>query len=202
MSGFFIVFEGIDGAGKTTQINLLMAKLEEHGFEVVRTLEPGGTIAGQTIRNLVFTNELDPVTEVFLFAADRAEHVRKVVAPALADGKIVVSDRFLLSSIAYQGYGKGLGAQFVEEINIHALDGVCPDLTIILDMPVDRALKRVQNANRFENVELQSKVRDGFLTEANKNKTKIVIIESDNDPETISRRVWTVVSQRLEGGTK
>lgn len=202
MSGFFIVFEGVDGAGKTTQINILQKKLVANGFDVVRTLEPGGTNAGQTIRNLVFTNELDPVTEVFLFAADRAEHVRKVIAPALDAGKIVVSDRFLLSSVAYQGYGKGLGAEFVEEINKHALDGVSPDLTIILDIPVDRALKRVQNANRFENLELQSKVRDAFLTEANKNKTKIVIIDSDNDPETISQRVWEAVSQKLEGGKK
>jgi dTMP kinase len=202
MSGFFIVFEGVDGAGKTTQIKLLYSKLIENGYGVVRTLEPGGTSAGQTIRNLVFHNEIDPVTEVFLFAADRAEHVRKVIAPALNDGKVVISDRFVLSSIVYQGYGKGLGGEFVEEINKHALDGVSPDLTIILDIPVDKALKRVQNANRFENRELQDKVRVGFLTEANKNKTKIVLIESDNEPETISRLVWEEVSQRLEGGTK
>lgn len=202
MSGFFIVFEGVDGSGKTTQINLLYSKLIEKGVDAVKTLEPGGTPAGQIIRNLVFQNEIDPITEVFLFAADRAEHVRKVIVPALREGKVVISDRFLLSSIAYQGYGKDLGAEFVENINKHALDGVSPDLTIILDVSVDKALKRVQNANRFENRELQDKVRDGFLTEANKNKTEIVIIESDKEPEMISQLVWEEVSQRLEGGIK
>lgn len=202
MKGFFIVFEGMDGTGKTTQINLLEAKLREHGYCVARTLEPGGTPAGQTIRNLVFHNELDPVTEVFLFAGDRAEHVRKVIAPALNEGKIVISDRFLLSSVAYQGYGKGLGAEFVQEINKHAVDGVKPDLTIILDMQVDKALKRVQNANRFETFELQEKVRAGFLAEANKSKTNIIIINGDDAPESIAENIWAEVKPKLEGGIK
>lgn len=142
--GLFIVFEGIDGSGTTTQCELLARYIEEQGLPVVRTREPGGTPLAEKIRHLVLdpTEEVDDITEMLLYAASRAQHVHQVIAPALQGGTTVVCDRFVASSLAYQGYGRGLGWEAVWQVNQAAVDGCLPDLTIYLDLPLAEASRR------------------------------------------------------------
>lgn len=198
MNGKFIVFEGIDGSGKTTQTILLTDKLKSIGFDITTTFEPGDTEIGKLIREALFLFEIDPATESLLFAADRSEHVKNVIRPALNHGGIVISDRFFLSSIVYQSYGKGLPRDWVEIINRYSIMDTIPDLTIVLDLPVDMALKRVQNANRFENLDLQEKVRKGFLDEALKNVNRIKVIDASNDVKNIKNEIEKIVLPLLE----
>lgn len=144
MSGFYLVFEGPDGSGKTTQAKRLAAACQAIGSDVLETREPGGTPAGDKIRAILVDPKLplEPETEMYLFAANRAETVRKVVLPALKEGKLVISDRHVDSSIAYQGAGRELGMKTVREINQIAIDGVVPHLTILLDVPVATSVAR------------------------------------------------------------
>ncbi len=193
MTGKFIVFEGVDGAGKSTQTKLLADLIKGLGFGLVVTFEPGDTEVGKLIRQALFGCEIDPTTEALLFAADRAEHVRKVIQPALAEGKVVISDRFLLSSIVYQSHGKGLPREWVGMINKRPILDATPDLTIVFDLPVDTALKRVQNANRFENASLQEKVRKGFLDEAAKDPGKVKVVDASKDAESIHSEIAKLV---------
>jgi len=199
--GKFIVFEGIDGAGKSTQIQKLEQRLNEHGIKTCLTFEPGDTKPGQIIRKMLFENMIDPLTEAFLFAADRTLHVRNVVLPALKKGLCVISDRFLLSSVAYQGYGKMLGAQFVKDLNTPVIGDLKPDLTIILDVQVDMSLKRVHNANRFEQKGLLEKVREGFLKEAQIDPN-LVVIGAEKSADEVFVDVWSKVSSLFIGGAK
>ncbi len=193
----FIAFEGIDGCGKSTQARVLAEKLKEFGKDVVLTREPGATKVGKVIREMLFTTEIDPVTEVFLFASDRSSHINEVISPSLDAGKTVITDRYLLSSVVYQGIGKDVGKDFVLNVNNPITKNFVPDLTIILDMPVDIALKRVQNANRFEKYDLQERVREGFLDEASKNPEKVKVI---NGNQSISRVSEDILNLVLSGG--
>jgi len=193
MSGYFIAFEGIDGCGKSTQAGLLAEKLKSFEKKVILTREPGATPVGKKIREMLFTTEIDPVTEAFLFAADRSNHLKQVILPSLKKDMIVISDRYILSSIVYQGIGKGLGRDFIIRVNEPATNGLLPDLTIILDMPVDIALKRVQNANRFEQMELQKKVRNGFLKEAELSPEKIKVVNADTGINGVTERIWKLL---------
>src|SRR5256885_10943626 len=136
--GYFITFEGLDGAGKTTQVMMLEKWLIDQHIDYIRTREPGGTLLGQEIRTLLFERpniEMDALTEAFLFAADRSTHFAKVVIPALKSGKVVISDRCFDSNIAYQGFLRGVGSGFVEHINRAAMRLREPHLTILLDLP-------------------------------------------------------------------
>lgn len=140
MNGHFIVFEGLDGAGKTTQIRILQEWLQAQGYDVLVTREPGGVAISEQIRGIILSvdnTEMDPVSECYLYAAARAQHVRQLILPALERGKIVLCDRYLASSIAYQGYARGLGKQVVMDINRIAVGGTLPNMTIFLDMPFD-----------------------------------------------------------------
>jgi len=163
VSGKFIVFEGVDGAGKTTQIKLLHKKLTDMGHDCIMTYEPGDNSVGRSVREFLIERDLDAVSEALLFAFDRAVHIREIVRPAIGEGKIVLCDRFLMSSLVYQGIARGLGEEWINEINSRGLGGLVPDVTLVFDIAVDTALKRVQNANRFENTSLQEKVREGFI---------------------------------------
>ncbi|MEI8055871.1 MAG: dTMP kinase [Actinomycetes bacterium] len=151
--GVFVAFEGGDGAGKSTQANTLADELTSAGFEVVRTREPGGTPAAEAIRAVVLTPDyagLDPRAEALLFAAARSEHVSRLIAPALARGAIVICDRYVDSSIAYQGVARGLGVDVVTEINMWATGGLLPDLTVLLDVDANAGLERATDPNRLE----------------------------------------------------
>lgn len=170
MSGLFIVFEGADGSGKSTQLRLLAEYLERGGVVPVRTREPGGDAVAEQIRDLLLDKsnaQMDAVTEALLYAAARASHVRQTLKPALAEGKVVLCDRFLLSSYAYQGYGRGLGVDLVRRINAPAVDGCLPDATVFINIPPERAFARMnENKERdrleCEHISFHRRVFDGF----------------------------------------
>ena len=171
MKGYFITFEGPDGSGKTTQIGLLKDYLKEIGFEVVVTREPGGTSIGEAIREIILDSaygEMTPVTEMLLYAAARAQHVDELIKPALESGKIVLCDRFVDSSLAYQGFGRGLGIELIERVNKVALNGINPDMTFFFDLDPKEGLKRGQargeGADRLEleSMDFHQRVYDGF----------------------------------------
>ncbi len=169
-SGLFISFEGIEGSGKSTQMTLLSKYLSSKGYEVTMTREPGGTPIGEAIRVVLLNpdfTEMDYRTEVLLYAADRAQHVAESIKPALARGSIVVSDRYLDSTIAYQHYGRGLPLDYILKANEQATEGIMPNLTILLTIPVEVGLKRATKtiADRIEreDLEFHERVAKGFL---------------------------------------
>lgn len=155
--GYFITFEGGDGAGKSTQINRLMEHLEKCGFDVILTREPGGTDIGEKIRNIILdpeNKEMDAVTEAMLYAASRAQHVAQVIKPAIEEGKIVICDRFIDSSIAYQGFGRGLGDS-VSIINSYAVGEYMPDKTVLLKLKPQLGNKRISTREK-DRIELEA----------------------------------------------
>ncbi len=188
--GLFITLEGIEGSGKTTQTAILGDALRAAGHGVTVTHEPGGTRAGEAIRGIFLDPavSLSVASELLLVLADRAQHVREKLKPALARGKIVISDRYSDSTVAYQGYGRGFDLQLLGELNRLASDGMKPDLTIVLDCPVETGLARtrarargdVRRPDRFEGEELEfhRKVRAGFLTIAKAEPTRVTVIDS------------------------
>lgn len=171
MRGFFIVFEGADGCGKSTQARLLSEYLEELGVNVLRTREPGGCPVAEEIREIVLSKDekkMEAVTEAMLYAAARAEHVRQVIKPALESGKLVICDRYLLSSLAYQGYGRQLGVDAVRSINEPAVDGCLPDVTVFINVPPEFAFKRMNDQKvhdrlEREDITFHDRVFNGFV---------------------------------------
>ncbi|MHB8841764.1 MAG: dTMP kinase [Candidatus Aquicultor sp.] len=168
--GLFITFEGIEGSGKSTQMMLLATYLNSKGYEVTMTREPGGTPIGEAIREVLLNpdfTEMDYRTEVLLYAADRAQHVAESIKPGLGRGSIVVSDRYLDSTIAYQHYGRGLPLDYILKANEQATEGIMPNLTILLTVPVEtgleRATKIVTDRIEREDVEFHERVEKGFL---------------------------------------
>lgn len=171
MSGFFIAFEGPDGCGKSTQVKMLAEYLEGAGVSVLRTREPGGCPVAEEIREIVLSKDekkMEAVTEAMLYAAARAEHVRQVIMPALQCGKLVLCDRYLMSSLAYQGYGRQLGAERVRSINEPAVNGCLPDATIFINVPPEYAFKRmseqkVHDRLEREDMSFHERVFNGFI---------------------------------------
>ena len=203
----FVTFEGIEGSGKSSHARALAETLRSSGRVVVETREPGGTPAGAAIRALLLGAEATPLTgqtELFLVCADRAQHVSQVIRPALADGRVVVCDRFSDSTLAYQGYGRGLDLAVVRALDAEARGGLAPVLTFLLDCPVDvglgRAKARAGAADRFEReaVAFHQRIRDGFLALAADAPDRIVVIDSTADPAVASERILAVTRARLE----
>jgi len=198
-NGCFITFEGSDGCGKSTQAKLLAEYLTSMDYEVVLTREPGGTPLAENIRQVILTptaETLHPMTEILLYAASRAQHVEELIKPALAAGKVVICDRFIDSSLAYQGYGLGRDLQMVSEINLAAVGAVLPDLTIVIDITVEEALERAisrsgQIQDRIESRDLQfhQRVRQGFLELAKDNPRMKVLEASGKSIEQIHSEV-------------
>jgi len=203
MRGLFITIEGIDGTGKTTQIKLLSKYLKGKGYNILVTQEPGGTRIGQEIRDILKdkTNiELLPLTEMLLFMAARYQHLQEVVSPALQEGKIVISSRYVDSTYAYQGYGEGLSLthiQRVEEMVIE--DDLYPDLTIILDLPSKTAIKRIKrDKDRIESkdIEFYDRVRMGFhMIVRMSHRCKIV--DARGKVEDVHKRIKEIIDQFL-----
>ncbi len=200
MSGRFIALEGVDGSGKTTQALMLADALEARGVPVLRTREPGGTPVGELIRDVVLAApslSMTLLTEVHLFAASRAEHVRTVIRPALAEGTWVVSDRFVDSSLAFQGAGRRLGVDAVWEANRAAVDGCLPDLAVVVDVPLDVAGgRRKASPDRIEaeGPGFHARVADGYreLVEANPGRMRLV--DGRGTPDEVHARVLDAVS--------
>ncbi len=206
MNGLFITFEGADGCGKSTQLRLLAEYLEENGAEVVRTREPGGSFVAEKIRAILLDNEnaeMDAMTEALLYAAARAEHVRRVIKPALQAGKVVLCDRFIHSSLAYQGYGRELGVPLVRRINEPAIDGCMPDITVFINVPPDRAFSRMNEHKQHDRLESESlsfheRVFEGF-TELSRESGMILIDAIGTKYETqdiIRQRLMPVFQQK------
>ena len=205
MTGLFISVEGIDGVGKSTQIGMLAEFLAEQGREVVRTLEPGGTELGQEIRHLLLHRKGDvaPRAEALLYAADRAHHVATKVRPALERGAVVITDRYLDSSVAYQGAGRALDAAEVRSISMFAVQNLLPELTILLDLPAEQALARRANTGNEpdrlerEKVEFFEAVRQAFLAMAAAEPARWLVIDADQTPEAMQVEIRDRLAQLL-----
>jgi dTMP kinase len=203
--GGFISIEGGEGAGKSTQVGLLVSALDRAGIAVKATREPGGSPGAEAIRRLLLEGEgerWDAISEALLLVAARRDHVAGVIAPALAEGVWVVSDRFADSMMAYQGYGKGLGLQDLAALHRFALGDFAPDLTVILDLPVETGLARAaarSPADRFERLdrEFHEKLRQGFRQIAADSPARCILIDAAGDPQTVHRAVVAAVEQRL-----
>jgi thymidylate kinase (EC 2.7.4.9) len=189
MAGLFLTLEGLDGSGKSTQAKLLAAFLEGRGLPVVLTREPGGGLPG--VRDLLLRGELSPEAEYLLFSADRAEHVRKVILPSLEAGAWVVSDRYLDSSLAYQGFGRGLPLPWLLEVAKEATLGLTPRLTFLLDLPPEEALRRVKDPDRLEREGLAffQRVREGYLFLAEKEPHRFVVLDATGSVEAVAQRI-------------
>jgi dTMP kinase len=193
--GLLIAFEGGEGAGKTTQARLLAIWLREQGFDVVATHEPGATKVGMRLRALLLDTAhtgLSPRAETLMYAADRAEHVKTVIAPALERGAVVVTDRFTDSSLAYQGWGRNQSVREVAELNRWATGGLRPDLTVLLDLPpVAGLVRRAPSADRLEAepAEFHQRVREGFLAQARQDPGRYLVLDATRPPDQLSREI-------------
>jgi dTMP kinase len=200
LSRRFIVFDGVEGCGKSTQARLLAEALQARGERVVQTLEPGGTAIGEAIRGLLLDpqfSEMHELTEAFLFCADRAQHVLEVIRPALEAGKVVVSDRYASSTMVYQGFAGGLGAEAVEVLTWYATKGTQPDLLVILDIDPAEGMrrKRGDEADRIEQKsgEFHQRVREGFVQYAEHQGNRAVVLDGDRPAEVIAAEVMELV---------
>ncbi|MEL0200420.1 MAG: dTMP kinase [Aquiluna sp.] len=197
----FITFEGIDGVGKSTQLDMLEKHFVESGREVVRTLEPGGTELGQEIRHLLLHRKGDvaPRSEALLYAADRAHHVETKIKPALASGKVVLSDRYFDSSVAYQGAARELDVNEVREISLWAIDRLLPDLTVMLDLDAAAAIERRGNKGtepdrlEREQVEFFERAREEYLRMAK--EPRFLVIDATLSPQEIHAQVLQRVAK-------
>ena len=205
MAGCFIAFEGGEGAGKSTQEALLAQALTERGYTVVRTREPGGTPAGEAIRHVLLSPEfegLDPRAEALLFAAARGEHVARVIRPALERGDVVICDRYLDSSVAYQGFGRDLGPKRVRDLSLWATHELLPDLTVVLDVDPEVGLARFAERDRLESepLEYHRTVRAAFLTLSEADPDRYLVLDARADVNEIAaailERVLSVVASR------
>jgi dTMP kinase len=214
MKGTFITFEGIEGSGKSTQIALLANYLATKGVRHVLTREPGGTPIGDQVRKILLdpaNRSLDPAAELLLYAAGRAQHLREIIIPALADGMIVLCDRFSDATLAYQGYGRGLDIGMINSLDRIVTAGLRPDLTLLFDIEAAPGIARARGRNssrgleteaRFENEELafHERVRKGYLTLAAQEPERIRIVDASSSPEAVQAKIRQLVDERLGTG--
>ena len=195
--GVFITVEGIDGSGKTTQALRIKKFFESKDKKVIFTKEPGGTKLGMKIREILLHEDMNPMSEFLLFASDRKEHVENLILPSLRSGYIVISDRFHDSSVAYQGFGRGVALEFIEYVHNKVLGGVLPDLTFIFDLPPSKGLERLHSKDRIERagIDFLMRVRNGYLSIA-KTSDRFVIIDANRDKEVVWRDVEKEILKR------
>ncbi len=205
--GLFITFEGTDGAGKTTQIQRLRADLRHAGYDVCLTREPGGTPISEQIRDILLNpdhSEMAATTELLLYAASRAQHVSEVIKPALEAGKVVISSRFADATVVYQGYGRGLDLERINRLNRIATDGVTPDVTFVLDLPVEIGLQRVQSSRggldrlEREKIEFHRRLREGYQTIAQQEPQRLKIIDAQVSPKQVYAQIQEAIQPLLQ----
>ncbi|HEX7071489.1 MAG TPA: dTMP kinase [Rhodothermales bacterium] len=205
----FVTFEGPEGAGKSTQVRRLQANLACRGYDVVTTREPGGTVIGEAIRQILLTSDhyaMLPETEALLNTAARAQHIAEVIAPSLASGRIVVSDRYVDSTLAYQGAGRGLDEQALLDLQRFATRGLWPDLTILLDVPVEigqaRRAESGEPLTRFDRDALafHERVRQWFLAAARRDPRRWLVVDGTASVEVIEQSILDAVLSRIEPG--
>lgn len=206
-NGTLISFEGPEGAGKSSILEAILPLLEEKGIPYITTREPGGVDIAEKIRQVILDPDhtsMDAKTELLLYIASRRQHLVERVLPALAAGKVVLMDRFIDSSVAYQGYGRGLSVEDIEWLNQFATDGLKPDLTLYFDLDVEEGLARIarnheREVNRLdlEGLELHQKVRQGYLALAEKEPERIVKIDASQPFEAVLADVLTILKKRL-----
>ncbi len=204
----FITFEGGEGAGKSTAIKRIVEKLTSEGYEIVLTREPGGTPIAEEIRNVILDKKntaMDPRTEALLYAASRRQHLVEKVIPALKEGKLVLCDRFIDSSLAYQGGARGIGIDNVYNMNLFATEGMLPDLTILFDIKPEEGLARIaansqREVNRLdvEKLAFHNKVRDSFHELAKKFPERFVIIDASKGPDEVFEESYKAIEARLK----
>jgi len=210
MNGQFIVFEGIEGGGKSSQIETTQQWLLEGGLgkavEVVKTREPGGTELGQKLRSLLLDHhqfDLDNNSELLLYAADRAQHVNQFLKPHLEQGRIILCDRFIDSTTAYQGYGRGLDLNLIRQLNQIACCGLESDLTLWLDVAVETGLSRVQQRGKRDRVEqadlaFHQRVREGYMALAQQFPQRIVPIDANGTAEQVQQQIQEILLARIK----
>jgi dTMP kinase len=212
LTGFFITFEGIEGCGKSTQARLLANSLENQGLNYILTREPGYGNIGEKIREILLSTKtlhIDPLTELLLLEADRNQHVKSEILPALDNDMVVVSDRYSDSSEAYQGFGRGIPRKQVQILNEIATGGVMPDLTFVMDLDTEVSLARSEfrlkqqdmfdQEGRFEseNISFHKRVRAGYLTLAEENPNRIVLIDAMHPIEDLFSKIWDIIASKL-----
>ncbi len=199
MKGAFITIEGIDGSGKDTLAQRIAEYLEKEGIDVIITREPGDALGGN-VRKILMKEKPLPLSEMFLFMADRHEHVEKVIRPALEDGKWIISVRYIDSSVAYQG-ARGVDRELIERLNNEAVGNIYPDLTILLDLPVEEAMRRIEDrgdvVEHFEKEEFLRKVRGIYLEDASVHKDRIVIVDATQSPSEIFNQILPYIQDLI-----
>lgn len=206
MSGLFIVIEGPDGSGKTTQIKLISEYLKNKGYDIMLTREPGGTRIGEDIREIILDNEnieMSYVAEALLYAASRAQHVYEKIIPAIREDKVVICDRFIYSSLVYQGVGRELGIEKVKEINEFAIQGLNPDITLFFDISPEVALNRKTKYNRGdrlekEDISFHKNVYNGYMKLIKMYPNDIKVIDATKNIEEVSNQIKVVLDSLLK----
>ena len=207
MDGIFITIEGTDGSGKSTQLELLTKYLEEKGVEAVYTREPGGTAISEKIREIILdieNKEMTGITEALLYAAARSQHVEEKIIPAVKAGKVVICDRFVDSSIAYQGAARNLGFDTIMGINSYALNGIMPDKTLFFDLKPEKGILRKKNQQELDRLETEKldfhkKVYEGYESICEKYPDRVVRIDADRSVEEVFEEVKTAIDSLLKG---
>jgi dTMP kinase len=207
----FITFEGIEGCGKTTQVERLAARLDRQGIKYIKTLEPGGTEIGNSIRKILLDSgntNLFSLTELVLYIADRAQHMAEVIKPALVQNRWVICDRFFDATVAYQGFGRGQDMDLINRLNDIVTQGVKPDITILMDCPEDIGLSRALERNRDlsqedqgrfekEKIDFHRKVRQGYLKLAEMNRDRFIIVDASQSVDQVEKDIMKIVSPHM-----
>ena len=210
MKGSFISFEGIEGTGKTIQSKLLYEHFRKTGYTVILTEEPGGTRIGLKIRDVLLSvenKEITPVTELLLYNASRAQHLKELILPALNEGGIVITDRFSDSTVAYQGYGRGIDLKLIDSLDRMVTEGLKPDITLLLNLDAETGLLRNKGINKTDRLELEDlkfhkKVRAGYLQIAAREPERIKLIDGSGSIEEIQRKIIDIVTSRIKSRGK
>lgn len=203
--GLFISLEGGEGSGKSTQSRMLVEALNYIGMKTVLTMEPGGTLLGDKIRGVlldVFNKDMDHMTELLLYAAARRQHLSELIVPSLESGATVITDRFSDSTMAYQGYGRGINHDLIDKLDVMVTGGLKPDLTLLLDLDVNEGLKRNKGVNKVDRLELEDlefheRVRKGFLAIVDANPERLVKVDASEGVDQVHRAIMEAVRHKF-----